>query len=418
MADFYWVGGTGNWSAYGTHWATATGGGTFHGNAPTSSDNVYFDANSFSSADQTVTVDTAAYCLDMDWTGATNTPEMAGASSINISGSLTTIAAMVWSHTGYCSLKATGNVTTNGLSINCLFVLSTAANITLIDALDVGTKQFLFEAGTLDTNGQALTCGAFNLTTAGAKTLTLGASIINCVSLNYSGSNLTITANTATINVTGTGAVALGSADWNGADFNLNGTAHALSGSPTGIGVLTLKADATQTVTFEAGNNLQATTVALDGDTSHTHTVKSATANSLTQITATTLTHTYCTITDMILADIGGDVLVTCAGTTGGTFAGADNTYGDITIEGAGNYPLIITGDNIFDIFTVDASDAAKTIKFTDGSTQNVNDFQRDNGGTNIITLTGTSTAGWAIVNDGGGVVSLDYMDISYSTAT
>ena len=45
--DFYWVGDGGNWDSYSTHWATSTGGTTFHTSAPTKLDNVYFDANSF-----------------------------------------------------------------------------------------------------------------------------------------------------------------------------------------------------------------------------------------------------------------------------------------------------------------------------------------------------------------------------------
>ena len=29
-ADYYWVGGTGNWSDFATHWATTSGGVVFH----------------------------------------------------------------------------------------------------------------------------------------------------------------------------------------------------------------------------------------------------------------------------------------------------------------------------------------------------------------------------------------------------
>ena len=46
MADRYWVGGSGNWDATSTtNWA-ATSGGTAGASAPTSADNVIFDANS------------------------------------------------------------------------------------------------------------------------------------------------------------------------------------------------------------------------------------------------------------------------------------------------------------------------------------------------------------------------------------
>ena len=45
-ANYYWVGGTGNWNDV-THWATTSGGTTFQVNPPTPADDVYFDASSF-----------------------------------------------------------------------------------------------------------------------------------------------------------------------------------------------------------------------------------------------------------------------------------------------------------------------------------------------------------------------------------
>ena len=74
QSDYFWVGGTGNWNDL-THWVTTSGGSTQHTMLPTNSNNVYFDANSFSSTGRTVTMDvTNGYCKDMIWTGATNAP--------------------------------------------------------------------------------------------------------------------------------------------------------------------------------------------------------------------------------------------------------------------------------------------------------------------------------------------------------
>ncbi len=44
--DYFWVGGTGNWSDL-THWATTSGGSTLHTSLPGETDDVYFDVNSF-----------------------------------------------------------------------------------------------------------------------------------------------------------------------------------------------------------------------------------------------------------------------------------------------------------------------------------------------------------------------------------
>ena len=37
-ADYFWVGGTGNWSDFSNHWATSSGGNTFHSQVPTLND--------------------------------------------------------------------------------------------------------------------------------------------------------------------------------------------------------------------------------------------------------------------------------------------------------------------------------------------------------------------------------------------
>ena len=90
----YWVGGTGNWSDT-THWAASTGaaGGE---TVPDTTQDVFFDANSFSAGGQSVTLDTDPSCKSMAWTGATNTPTWACGTNqrLTIAGSMTLIAGM------------------------------------------------------------------------------------------------------------------------------------------------------------------------------------------------------------------------------------------------------------------------------------------------------------------------------------
>ncbi|GEM_PF-1393607 len=75
-ADYYWVGDGGDWDDP-THWATSSGGSTFHTDYPSKYDNVYFDVNSFTEASQTVNVNIPeANFKDMDWTGVTNNPTL------------------------------------------------------------------------------------------------------------------------------------------------------------------------------------------------------------------------------------------------------------------------------------------------------------------------------------------------------
>lgn len=253
MADRYWVGDGGNWSDNTNHWA-ASSGGAANETKPTSSDNVFFDASSFSSGSQTVTVDESADCLDMDWTGATDSPTITISNALDIFGSLTFILAMtITATTQNVFFKATASgktVTLNGntLAVNVRF--TGAGGWTLQDAFNTTTGKFiLFQRGTLDTNDQTITCGKFAPTDATARTLTLGSSVINCTQWDLTDpSNFTFTANTATIKVTGTGAFDGGgqTAYYN---VELNGTAHTISGDNT-FAKLSLNPSGAQTITF------------------------------------------------------------------------------------------------------------------------------------------------------------------------
>lgn len=72
--DYFWVGGSGDWSDL-THWATTSGGTTTHFIPPSPTDDVYFDANSgFVAGDATVTTSSSIYCRNMVWDGAPHSP--------------------------------------------------------------------------------------------------------------------------------------------------------------------------------------------------------------------------------------------------------------------------------------------------------------------------------------------------------
>ena len=101
-SSYYWVGGTGKWSDYANHWATSSGGAIYRTQVPTLNDDVFFDANSFATATDTVYMDTTILvCHDMDWSAVTNNPHLQlvnnnsiFGSNISIFGSLAFSAAM------------------------------------------------------------------------------------------------------------------------------------------------------------------------------------------------------------------------------------------------------------------------------------------------------------------------------------
>lgn len=269
MANRFWVGDGGNWSDNTNHWSASTGGAP-NASLPTSSDNVYFDASSFTTGSQTVTVDATAAALDMDWTGATNTPSFSSPNNnifLECYGDVTLINAMTLSFGGNSRIimrGAASSFTTNGnntqIRINSYIA---GATLTLGDAFNSPTGDIVVRQGGFSTGNFDVTAAYLNQYDGTAKTVTLGTSTINIGEWNFVSGGLTLTANTATINVSGTGAFAGGGiTTYN--NVALNGTAHTISGSNT-FNTFTLKADTTQTITFTDGTTQTITTPVLTG---------------------------------------------------------------------------------------------------------------------------------------------------------
>ena len=266
--------GNNNWSSVNT-WKATTGGAT-GASVPTSSDNVYVNADSCA-AGATLTVDATGYCLAMDWrgAGATNTPTLDFSTNYLVSyGDITFIGAMTISaRSGYTMYpRGVSNFTTAGQTIPGGIAINNAVSvITLLDSLTCG---YLIQTkGGLDTNGQTLTAtDGIGIVESGAdaKTLTTGSSVISCVLWSYTGTNLTMAANTATINCSG---------DFNGGDIatynivNLTGATSTISGSNT-FAELNGDPAITQTLTFTDGTTQTATTFTLSGSAGHIHTLQ------------------------------------------------------------------------------------------------------------------------------------------------
>jgi hypothetical protein len=124
-ANRYWVGDGGDWTDNTNHWS-ASSGGSPGASVPTSSDNCYFNASSFSTSGQVVTLDVSSECSDMNWTGAVNSPTLDfGSSNLYIYGNATFISAMNAIGTStymYFYNVAPATLTTNGLILNGIIV--------------------------------------------------------------------------------------------------------------------------------------------------------------------------------------------------------------------------------------------------------------------------------------------------------
>ena len=69
-ADYYWVGGGGNWSDI-NHWRLGSSSGSIASIVPSAGDNVVFGPNAgfgTTAVDKTVTLNANAFCDHMTWT--------------------------------------------------------------------------------------------------------------------------------------------------------------------------------------------------------------------------------------------------------------------------------------------------------------------------------------------------------------
>lgn len=198
--DYYWIGGSGNWSDI-NHWAQSSGGSVLHIQIPTSEDNVFFDKNSFSEADQTVTLNTEnAICKSMDWTGANHNPTFycAFGNNLRVYGSLTLIQNMNHNFDGTYSFESTtsGNtIKLNGKDFNSHIIFDgIGGSWTLLDSL-LTLGNIYFKNGNINTNSQNVYCSNFFSSEATERTLNISNSLLYLnASFILGGKNLELSA--------------------------------------------------------------------------------------------------------------------------------------------------------------------------------------------------------------------------------
>ncbi len=82
------------------------------------------------------------------------------------------------------------------------------------------------------------------------------------------------------------------------------------------------------------------------------------------------------------------------------TFAGGGLTYNNVTVQGTGNYALTISGNNVFNILTVDRSQAAKTITGTAGSVQTIKKLIIPPISSKTVVTLNSTGAAWTITGE------------------
>lgn len=351
MADRYWVGGTASWDGTaGTKWA-ATSGGPGGETVPTSADDVFFSASSTG----TVTIATGnTGAKSINCTGFTGT--LTGTADITVSGNITLVAGMTYSHTGTVTINATATLTTAGKAFSGLVVSGTGITVTLGDALSISNRTIIVSNGTFDTANYSVTAGSLNSTGTSSRTIKLGTSTVTLsggIGISFGANNLTFDAGTSQVNLTSSSGTLAASHTFYNVTFTsrTGGTnVRAISGSNTfnnltsnaigaGSTLIQLSINANQTVsgTFDC-SGANATNRAF---------IQSNAPGTAYTITANSILANYCDFRDITLAGAAANAAPTgagdCGGNSGITFPAAKTVYRvgtDTTWVGSSSWAL------------------------------------------------------------------------------
>ncbi len=399
MADRYWVGGSATWDATaGTKWA-ATSGGAGGQSAPTTGDNVFFDAAS--GAVSVALGGTGLGLLNLNTTGFTGT--FTGSGTRTIGGSVTLGGGATYSNTGTFTLNATtpGNtIASNGASLDNNWTFNGVGGAwSLQDKFTTGaTRVITLTAGTLNLNNQILECGSFAGSNTNVRTIAFGtgkfvlkrnATTIWSTSDN---TNLTITG-TATVDCTYSGST--GSRQISGGATNFV-TANLIDFNVTA---------GSDTFVFGAGSTGQNFgNVNLTG---FTGTIDSSAA-------------TICRFHKSFVLDAGCTPLFATGATLefvspGGTITSASVEIGtNVVFDGAG---ATWTMSNAFNIASIKSLTFANgTVKLKNGVTSTIGTFATT--GTTQKFLQSSLAGSQATLSQASGTVSVSYLTIQDINAT
>ncbi|MBI2966919.1 MAG: gliding motility-associated C-terminal domain-containing protein [Bacteroidetes bacterium] len=229
-ADRYFVYNNGDWFDA-TNWSDVSGGATGF-TPPTTTDNVFFDVNSFTASGQAVFIYSGiAECNNMSWSGVMNTPQFLGTISeeLHIYGNATMdvgidVTTLPFESTVYFKATSPGQtVASNGFiwpseirfdgaggewtitttmtteSDADIYMESAGGSLTLNASLS--TADLFIQNGNFTTNSNNVTCSTFRSSNANVRSISLGNSTIqvqNQWNLSLT-TNLTINTGTATI---------------------------------------------------------------------------------------------------------------------------------------------------------------------------------------------------------------------------
>ena len=312
----YWVGDNGTWDDT-AHWSASSGGGG-GASVPTKTDDVIFDANSFSSDGRTITFPlspTKSICQTLDMSGITFTVSFAVGVSSNglwiyngtttLSSKLTVSASMVW-ELGIASLSDLSNasysINFNGASFTgstfgIEIYVNNGATVNLSSDVTLPTFEVIAFTGnnltgTFNTNNYTISCENFipqnNFDLTSPLILNLGTSTLN-VSTEFFGSssslrsNATLNGENSTLNMASsasTDQVSFGVYSGSLGVINISGGGTTRMRGTATKSAISLVVTDVSTIEFESGSTFTFDSITANGSVGNLITFKSITSGS------------------------------------------------------------------------------------------------------------------------------------------
>lgn len=207
----YWVGNGGSMSTT-SKWASASNGSGGTVRVPLPQDTARFDANSITSASQTITVD-IPHLPAMNFTGVLNSPTLdRGATAVRVCGDITLVSGMTNTGAGalnFYSKAGTVNVTSAGVSWPCAIVLQLSGTVNLVDAFTT-TASITHTQGTLTANAN-INSPSYSSSNTNTRALNMGSGTWTISGTGTvwditTATNMTLTRGTSTVSISDTSA--------------------------------------------------------------------------------------------------------------------------------------------------------------------------------------------------------------------
>jgi hypothetical protein len=203
-ADYYWVGGTGNWSDL-NHWRLGSSAGSIPSIVPSSTDNVFFGSYSGLGSSRKITVNANAFCNNMTWESgipSTSWFEGNGVFTVTISGDLVLSPTVTYSliyvvFTG----GSPANLTSGGTVLGTLNMVidKPGSGLTLADnliynVLSNSRNNVTLKAGYFNAPGKTIKAHGFVSSEANTRSLDISNASIDVAAYSYSNLNKTLNA--------------------------------------------------------------------------------------------------------------------------------------------------------------------------------------------------------------------------------